>query len=330
MKNESFTRFEKVFIKFMSLFIAVTLWMLISYIMNPEFTKNFRNVEIEYLYPKSASLVLLNEHPADLDIELRGRRNDIISLQKKDIKVYVDLRRADLGLQLVDVEVHTPSKKNFTVLSKEFERVELDIDRTVNKSFYINLRKKPYADEDKWLKLRLNPEFVVISGPESYVKQIRSLYVDCDFEALEKTHQKSFDERGSSVGKIKLPIKMEPETDSEERFTDEIVLESKEVTVDASIMRNKVLEIKYDAPKLKKDHLMIASQKLSHQSLKFEGLETEIATLSEAFCKVEALEEIAEPGTYKLKLKFRLPSSVRPIEETEVYLILEVKEKEDA
>lgn len=328
MKRESFTRFEKLFIKFMSLFIAITLWMLISYIMNPEFTKTFRNVEIEYLYPKSASLVLLNEHPTDLDIELRGKRNDIISLQKNDIKVYVDLRRADLGLQQVEVEVHTPSKKNFTVLSKEFGRVELDIDRTVNKSFYINLRKKPYADEDKWLNLRLKPEFVVISGPDSYVKRIQSLYVEADFEALEKTHQKSFDEHGVSLGTIKLPIKME--TDSDESFAEEIDLESKEVTVDASIMRNKVLEIKYDAPKLKKDHLVIESQKLSHQSLKFQGLETEMEGLSEALCKVEALEEIAAPGTYKLRLKFRLPSSVQPIEETELYLILEVKEKEEA
>ncbi len=326
MKNNSLRKIEKIVLKVLSLIIAIGLWIFISYTLNPEITKNFNNVDIKYIMPEDNSIVILNEHPLTCDIELKGKRNDIIAMSKDDIKLDVDLRYVTTRNKNFKLEVKYPVKKNLSLVKQEYETINLELDDYVNKMVPVNYVIDDLSKEDeKLLAFKIYPKNIKVSGAKSEVDKIKSFYLKFSIDDILKKK----DDNTSKIDITNVPnIELfKPESTSLNK--EFIKYGDDKVTLECLFLISKKVNLICDKNYLDSDYLEIASQSLSSEQIEIVGASTVLNSIDEIKCQPILDQEVSSAGAYKFLVDIELPSDVKVLSKQDVYLDVTVKDKLD-
>ncbi len=325
MKNNSLSKIENIFIKILSLFIAIALWLFISYTINPDTTIKFRNLDISYILPNDGSVLILGDYPKELDVELYGKRNDLISLSKNDIKVEVDLRYSVPKDSEFKLSVKLPDDDKYTIVNQEFDTVELKLDEYLVKNFQI---ESDISDvnlkDDYYLKVRTSPISVSVQGAKSEIDKISRLYVEYDAKEF-KEMNKEDEWHNISDFRVQRPLKIEYEKEPNREIS--LDLSQDKVSLICELMQEKNVNLVQKKVDLKVDYFEVVSQTITKPDVKIRGLAKDLEDLEKVVATAQIDDEIIESGKYTFPVKLSLPKNVELLDKKDIFIEIEIKEK---
>jgi len=174
-------------IKIISVFIAVFIWFLVLDLENP-FEE--RSLSI----PLSSNVEVLRAHnlqiigsqiPANIDIKIRGRRNNIAAVTANDFYASIDLSEVTTS-GTKTIKIDTPQylgNKDIMITSFKPSSVVLSFERIVGKQYPVNVEfvgKLPQGYE--LVNLSVDPGNVILEELESSIEKVEKVvaYVNLD------------------------------------------------------------------------------------------------------------------------------------------------------
>lgn len=177
MKNKSlFSRFltnKKV------LFIASVIFAFLFWILTADnITKTFTEVPVKYNLPESVSqeLEIFSASDEFVSVTVDGKRVAVDDLTSESFSATVDLSGVtEPGERSFNVSVKSSDNLSFDITKVEPSNITLMIDKPMTKTVAVKY-DFTYSPEGYYVENNV-PATVEVSGPESYVEQVKCAYI---------------------------------------------------------------------------------------------------------------------------------------------------------
>ncbi len=163
------------FLKIISAFIAIGLWIYVSFVLGANIIESsIYQIQFRGLNPNYAVSLSTEQ----VEVRFEAPKNYIES-RSKEISVHLDLADLEPGTYKIKPVVKTPS--DVTVTSYEPEYIEVTLDTIITKEFPVkpilsgNLQSGNIAGEPT-----VTPATVQITGPESIISTLQSIIAEVD------------------------------------------------------------------------------------------------------------------------------------------------------
>lgn len=162
--------FKDIWIKILSLILAISLWIFITYRGQSELAID---VPVEFKN-MPAGLEILKQNIKNVSLNIRGNERVLKGLRPMDIRAIVDLSNAKKGEEVY--YINTDNIKipgSIKVLRIEPSHLKVVIDESVTKT--VNIKAVITGSLEKGLEIKsveLMPPSVVVEGPKTEVAKI--------------------------------------------------------------------------------------------------------------------------------------------------------------
>ncbi len=182
-----------------SFILAVCLWAFVVIVINPQATKTFEGIEIQFLNQdglEARGLAVGNStEVTTVDVVVVGNSNTLNTMTIDDISITADLFNRDKGENSIPIVVQVPEGVNVESLSQDSVIVDIEDNITVDKE--VELRIVGSIPTTYKLKTTiLDPSRIEISGAESLVEKVEKVEVEVSSDAITSTSV-------TVVGKVK-------------------------------------------------------------------------------------------------------------------------------
>lgn len=161
--------------------LAIVLWALVG---GEDTIEKTVNVPVEIInLPRG--LVISNQYKKKIEVSLTGPRSVILDMADRNIVRQVDLSKATPGTMVVNNDVgHIDVPRSLTVQRVQPPSIILSIDKLVQKQYAVVANTVGDVAPGFEVKgIRMNPEYIMITGPGSVLSQLGSLqtsYISLD------------------------------------------------------------------------------------------------------------------------------------------------------
>ena len=203
MKN--FIR-SNTFLGIISVIIAISLWIYVAYVANPEYERWIEGVivepqKVDRQFDEGVLKIVSSDHmdllkkSYKIDVKVRGKRNVVSSLGSDDIICTVDFSPVTDPGKTYDILLNPKCEKGnveiVSVSGGEFI-TGLRVDKIETKELEIDFRiigTIPYKGYEIEKPVKLNPSFISVTGPQSELSNIASAVavLDCSTLSYEDT-----------------------------------------------------------------------------------------------------------------------------------------------
>ncbi len=163
--------------KIASVIIAIIIWLYAISANSPVYETNISGVPVSVEnIPTGLSVISGLDHT--IDIKVKGKRNQVMSMTVSDVKAYVDASASvEPGLHTLTVSVTLPS--GVTLSDKYPETVTVYLDNTTSKPLPIKINLRNYTVETDCVLEKSTPELstVTVKGPADELKKIKEAQV---------------------------------------------------------------------------------------------------------------------------------------------------------
>ena len=177
---------NKKFTIFLSIVIALLLWVYVIGEVNPTTTKKFENIPVKLLNTEnlaSKGLVVLDNQNLTVNLTVEGKRADVLSAGLEDLLVTADLFGHGMGENYISLNVELPN--GLTLISSEPAKLKLFIDELITADRPVILRHVGEAPEGMEPgQIAMDPETVEINGARTLVEQVAYVGADLDISKL--------------------------------------------------------------------------------------------------------------------------------------------------
>lgn len=207
---------NKKFTIFLSIVIALLLWVYVIGEVNPTTTKKFENIPVKLLNTEnlaSKGLVVLDNQNLTVTLTVEGKRADVLSAGLEDLLVTADLFGHGMGENYISLNVELPN--GLTLISSEPAKLKLFIDELITADRPVILRPVGEAPEGMEPgQIAMDPETVEINGARTLVDQVAYVGADLDISKLTDvlSIQESFAAAYSADGELISRVKLSRET----------------------------------------------------------------------------------------------------------------------
>ncbi len=179
--------------KIISLLFAILFWLYVMDQVNPEMIKELENIQVELLNASSVTqngLVIMDEQEFFVDVEVKGRRNDLFDVSNDDVRVTADLSGYGKGINSVPLETRT-FNGSFTVNDLSQKEIKISLDKVVEISKPVNITVSGET-KNGFVKgeLEYEPMEISVRGPESYVNTVAMIYGEMKIDEATGTLEK--------------------------------------------------------------------------------------------------------------------------------------------
>lgn len=167
-----------LFLKIVSLGLAITLWFFVG---GEDTIEKTVRVPVEIInLPRD--LVISNQYKNEIEVSLTGPRSVVLDLNKQKLTRQVDLSQVTPGtLVLENDNQHIDVPRSLTVQRVQPASIILSIDKLIQKQFRVMANTVGnVADGYEVRQIRMNPDYIVITGPETLLRQsdeLQSSYI---------------------------------------------------------------------------------------------------------------------------------------------------------
>ncbi len=198
----------------LSLLMAVALWAFVIGEVNPETSRLYREVPIEFVNEEvldANGMALLSVSDRSVNVTLNGSRSEINQINKSDITAVVDMEEAVLGQNLLELEIKVSGKAE--VESQSVNKVTVVVEERTEKEVEILITYRgTYADDEEPITVEQSLERVYVSGAVSNVEKVVAAEAAVESGAVNR-ESKSFscqltpiDSHGNAVRNVSLSI----------------------------------------------------------------------------------------------------------------------------
>lgn len=198
----------------LSVLFAVIFWLFVMDQENPEMSKWIYNIPVELKNEQMLlddGLVIMDKTEKLVDIEIKGRRNDVMDVAADDIKITANLMGYGKGNNSVALD-RTILYDNVMISDISQQEVKLFMDQIIEVPKPVNVSiagkiKSGFIKDN----MQLLPEEVIVKGPETYVNSVLELIGEVDVtDIIEDTTKEvaihAVDNDGNGVSNIELGV----------------------------------------------------------------------------------------------------------------------------
>lgn len=276
-------------VKILALFISILLWSYVRSEVNPNIIREFRGIDVEVINERvlnEKGLVVIEPKNIKISVKISGRRNDVNSIELKDIEAQVDLLEATRGTQKIPIEVNVPFRVELENISSRYVTFEIDSLVTVEKEVNLNFlgANKEYSVN----KSEVTPKTIKISGPSSLTNKISKVIVDVNVDKI------------TSDDIIKLPIKI---VDDKLKEIKGLKTNIDMVNVSISLLNSKQVPIKPRVIGILDEEYTLNNINVSPNTVTIRGLEEDLKDINEIETEEINLGDIKEDKNLNVNLK---------------------------
>lgn len=157
----------------LALLIAIGLWAYVIGETDPQDSKVYREIPIEFINEEvlEASGLAIKDISAELvNVTLKGTRANISHTKPGDITATVDLADAALGENQLKINLRVPDEVE--IEDKSLNKVTVTVEKRVSKELEIRpLYQGAFNSEQEPITVEMSQKTVIVSGAESLVAQ---------------------------------------------------------------------------------------------------------------------------------------------------------------
>ncbi len=157
-------------LKIISLVIAVVLWL---YVGGEDVVDKTVLVPVEVInLPEN--LIISNKFKKEIEVTVRGPRSLLVEMDKKQSPIQIDLNEVKPGTHVKTIEHDLiPVSRGVEIQRVQPSTIILSLDKLIEKQFAIHAVTEGTVSSGFILKnIRINPEFISITGPKTVLSQI--------------------------------------------------------------------------------------------------------------------------------------------------------------
>lgn len=163
-----------LYLKVLSLLVAVVLWVYVSNQVNPRKEQQFKDMSVDIR--GVASNLAVSELPGSVSVRVQGSQDVISDLSARSIEVFVDLSNAKPGKIFVPVQVRVPP--DVKVVDLKPQEVAVKIEPLLEKQVPVKVRAEDgVAKGYRTAAIQVKPDEVIVRGPKSVVDKVNSAAV---------------------------------------------------------------------------------------------------------------------------------------------------------
>ena len=208
-KRKSPDNRKKYFTMFLSIAIAVGLWVFVIENENPTIKMTYSNIPVEYLnedaLEEDGLVVADTEEAATVKVTLQGKRADLLDLDSDDLAAAVDVSEYTKGDHYVQVEVHAPD--NVKVVGTKPSQIKITVESLVSSEKTVDVQFEGESPANKEpVFLGVEPEDITVTGASSAVSSVKSLRAVVDISNV-TSKKKTINVRLKPVDKLGQEVK---------------------------------------------------------------------------------------------------------------------------
>lgn len=182
---------ENFRLRVLSVLIAIILWIFVLNVQTSDIKGQITGVPVNVINTDSLieqGLVLAEIPSITTTVKVKGDKEIIRSLEKKDIEAVADLKGYNKpGRVSIPLRLNVLGKQGVKVLESNPKKIELNIEKLVSIEKRVEVVfKGKQEDDNRFVVKGIKPNFITISGPESLVNSIESVKVFIDIPNKEK------------------------------------------------------------------------------------------------------------------------------------------------
>lgn len=282
--------------KVLSLVIAIIFWIVVMDNVNPEMTRVIENIPVELVgvgQLEADGFKIMGDRDFSVDVTLKGRRNDVIKMNKSDVQITADLGNLDNGYKEIDLKIQVAINEVATV-SQSRESILLKIDEIIRKPIKVTIEKtgslpEGYTEEATSLSL----EEIFISGPETYVDMVDKMSGQINLNNVTEVL-----ERDLAV----VPV------DSSGETVTGIDVETNYVTVTISVLKRKEILVQPKYTGSVAEGYQLTEIKVEPETVFLRGQRDKINALK--FIESEAADLSGAKNSFSVEMPLKVPDNM--------------------
>ncbi len=198
-------------LKIVSVVFSIMFWFYVMGDINPELTTAIENVDVDLLNIEElaqSGLVMIGQKDYAINVEIRGRRNDVYMVASEDVKISADVMGFKAGINSVPLDISVPSSVDLVDFTPK--QIKIELDRVVQKQKPVEIiRTNTHLEGFMTEPPKAEIEEVLVAGPESFVNNVDRVIGEIDVGGLtepvsQNVPLRAVDAEGSEVAGVSV------------------------------------------------------------------------------------------------------------------------------
>ena len=298
---------DKIIIKIICITAAAATWLYVMTTINPETIRNIDNIalniENEEVLIEEGYYLYENKNDR-ISVQIKGRRNEILELERKDITAKIDVADYTEGSVKIPVEIFLP--QNVEIINYEPKQISCTIEKFIGKSVDVEVVKEGKPSDGFYLtEPELSLSAVIVSGPETLVESVKKAVVILDVTDAEKNISKN------------LPVNLY----NDKNILVELQTKPSYIRVNTDVYPLKKVDVKVPVKGTIEQGYMIDSIVINPAEMQIAGNQEDIEQISSV--ETEPMDITGQTGVFTQKLKLIDNNFFSDTSEVQVTVILE-------
>ncbi|HLR34457.1 MAG TPA: CdaR family protein [Tissierellales bacterium] len=308
---------NNITIKIFALVIAIIMWTYVASEVNPEITKEFRNIDVIFTNVdnlENAGIVALNPEEATVNVKLAGRRSDMVKISEDDITAKIDLEGYSEGTKKVPVDVEINSSR-VRLVDYDPKVIPFEFDDISRKEEMVAIKTEGKLESGYVMgDIEVKSSSVFLKGPKTLMDSISEIVAIADIAG-----------RTTDIN-LNLPIKILDENGKEIKGIDK---NPTKVQVYIPVYKIKTVPVEIQTEGQLPDDYNISNMKAYPGNVKIKGKKEVIDKINYIqTASINVNDLIGNNGGY---LELELPKGVELVDPNEkVKIIFDAKKREDS
>lgn len=263
--------------------------------VNPPFTKEFRNINVDFINESALErqgLVVMEPKNVNIKVTISGRRSDVLQVSEKDIIAQVDLNGYSEGNKKVPVYVQVPSDVRIDDYSPK--EILFKFDKILRKDSPVVVETQGNLPKGYILGTpEIKPQSVYIEGPRTWINSVAKVVAFVD--VTDKTE----DIRAT------VPIRV---VDDEGNDVRGISKEQNVVDIFIPVYQKKSVPIELQTENQLPDNYEIVDIKINPSTVEIKGKKEDLAGVNSISTKPIDINSLI--GNRNVPIELELPEGV--------------------
>lgn len=282
-------------LKIFALVIAIILWSYVMSEVNPPFTSEFKNVNVDFINESALEkqgLVVMEPKNANIRVSVSGRRSEVLQVSGSDIIAQVDLNGYSEGNVKVPVYVQVPS--DVRIVDYSPKEILFKFDKIIRRDSPVAVETQGNLPKGYVLGTpEVKPQSVYIEGPRTWINSVAKAV------AFVKVTDKTEDIKAT------VPIKV---VDDEGNDVRGISKEQNVVDIFIPVYQTKKVPIELQTESQLPDNYEIVNVNINPSTIEIKGKKANLSGVSSISTKPVDINSLI--GNRNVPVELELPEGV--------------------
>ena len=205
-------------LKFLSLFIAFIIWLIIMNIEDPAIELRFDNIPVTVINEEalgSIDKIYSIVSGEEVDVVVKGKRSIVEGLSRTDFTVTADLEELSI-VNAMEIKVTVPGYGDqVEIVKQSVSTMAISLEKLVTEQFRVDIVERGSVRGGYYINEKTaSPNIIQVSGAESIISKIKEVVVDVNVSGADETFTinatpQVFDHNGTLMDSEKMQFNHE-------------------------------------------------------------------------------------------------------------------------